>query len=101
MCDVTHRILAALFPKFPENSDAGCSWNSITHIDMAIAFYWPEFMVMTPPEVGLDSPSELCSCFTQPQCSTKMMRLLNGSDVHDGTVSCVTETGHITGVYIS
>ncbi|XP_049991974.1 kinesin-like protein KIF25 isoform X3 [Alexandromys fortis] len=96
MCDMTHRILAALFPKFPESSDAGCSWNSITHTDTAIASYWPEFMVMRPPEVGLDSPSELCSCFTQPQCSTKMMRLLNGSDVHDGTMSCITDTGHIT-----
>lgn len=38
---VTHRILAALFPKFPENSDAGCSWNSVTHMGMAISSYWP------------------------------------------------------------
>lgn len=95
---VTHRILAALFPKFPENSDAGCSWNSVTHMGMAISPYWPALMVMKPPEVGVDSPSDLCSCLTQPECATKTTRTLNGSeDVHDYTVSsCTTETDHIT-----
>nr|XP_042117848.1 kinesin-like protein KIF25 isoform X3 [Peromyscus maniculatus bairdii] len=58
----------------------------------------PALMVMKPPEVGLDSPSELCSCLTQPECATKTTRTLNGSeDVHDYTVSsCTTETDRIT-----
>ncbi|KAL1770420.1 Kinesin KIF25 [Sigmodon hispidus] len=41
-------------------------------------------MVMKSPEAGLDSPSEPCTCLTQPQYSTKITRMLK-TVIHDDT----------------
>lgn len=78
MCDA--QDIAVLFPKFSESSDEAHSWNSVMHMGIAVASYWPELMIMKPPETGLDSPSELCSCLTQLQCSAIITRLWNMSE---------------------
>lgn len=79
MC-VTHRKSAALFPKFLNTPMPTVSGTVSRTLDMTVAPYWHELMVMKLPEVGLDNPLELCSCLTQSQCTTNITRVGNGSE---------------------